>query len=57
VGAADLRRLEDRLRGINRLAQIQHAQRAVVPMEYVLGIGGFDLEKVEQEVRPGAQAA
>ena len=57
MGAADLRRLEDRLRGINRLAQIQHAQRAVVPMEYVLGIGGFDLEKVEQEVRPGAQAA
>ena len=57
MGAADLRRLEDRLRGINRLAQIQHAHCAVVPMEYVLGIGGFDLEKVEQEVRPGAQAA
>ncbi len=33
------------------MAQIQHAERADVPVEYVLGIGGFDLERVDTEVR------
>ncbi len=32
------------------MAQIQHAQRADVPVEYVMGIGGFDLERVDEEV-------
>lgn len=50
VGEADLVRLEGRIRGINSLATIQRAERADVDMEYVLGIGGFDLEKVEDEI-------
>lgn len=28
----------------------RRAQRAEVPVDYVLGVGGFDLEKVEEEV-------
>ena len=50
VGEADLERLEGRIRGINSLATIQRAERADVDMEYVLGIGGFDLEKVDDEI-------
>lgn len=33
------------------MAQMQHVERADVPVEYVLGIGGFDLERVDTEVR------
>lgn len=38
--------LEGRLRSINGLASIVRAQRGVVDLDYVLGIGGFDLERV-----------
>lgn len=51
VSPADLQRLERRIQSINGMAQIQHAERADVPVEYVLGIGGFDLERVDTEVR------
>jgi G3E family GTPase len=50
VGTEDLDRLENRIRNINSLAALHRAQRANVPMEYVLGIGGFDLEKVEDDL-------
>lgn len=43
--------LEARLRGINSMAQIVRAQRAAVGVDYVLGVGGFDLDRVEGEVR------
>lgn len=43
--------LEARLRGINSMAQIVRAQRAAVGVDYVLGVGGFDLDRVEEEVR------
>ena len=32
--------------------QVVRAERARVGVEYVLGVGGFDLERVEEEVRP-----
>lgn len=50
VTDADLDRLRDRIRAINAMAHVQKAQKAAVPVDYVLGVGGFDLEKVEQEV-------
>ena len=28
----------------------KRAERAVVPLDYVLGVGGFDLEKVDDDV-------
>jgi hypothetical protein len=28
----------------------RRAERAVVPLDYVLGVGGFDLEKVDDDV-------
>jgi hypothetical protein len=33
------------LQRINTLAQVQQAKLAKVDMDYVLGVGGFDLEK------------
>ena len=33
------------------MAQIVRAQRAAVGVDYVLGVGGFDLDRVEGEVR------
>lgn len=50
VSDEDLARLESRIRSINSLAHLQRAQKANVPVDYVLGVGGFDLEKVEEEV-------
>ena len=48
VSGADLDALEQRVRGMNALARIVRAdpaQRAAVPMDAVLGIGGFDLAR------------
>ena len=42
---------EMRLKSINALAQVVKAQRADVKADYVLGIGGFDLDRVADEVR------
>lgn len=41
--------LERRLRGINAMARMRRAQRGVVDLDYVLGVGGFDLERVTQD--------
>ena len=48
VSREDLDALEHRVRGMNALARIVRAdpaERAAVPMEAVLGIGGFDLAR------------
>lgn len=50
VSNDDLDRLEGRIKSINSLASIKRAERAKVDMDYVLGIGGFDLEKVDEEI-------
>ncbi|MBB4081889.1 CobW family GTP-binding protein [Brevundimonas lenta] len=43
--------VETRLRGLNPLAPITRAQRADVPLDQILGVHGFDLERIT-EVRP-----
>jgi G3E family GTPase len=55
VSEAEVDELEDRLRTINGMAQLQRAQRADVSVDYVLGVGGFDLERVEEEVGPDVE--
>lgn len=54
VSEAELLGLRERLRGINSLAQQRSAQRSVVDVDYVLGIGGFDLSRVEDQVNSNA---
>lgn len=51
VGASDLEDLYSRIRGINAMATMQTAKKAVVPVDYVLGIGGFALDEVSKQVR------
>ena len=46
VSDADLKMIEARIRRINPLAPIHRAQRANVPLDVILGRGGFDLERI-----------
>jgi G3E family GTPase len=43
---AELAEVERRLRALNPLAPITRATRADVPLDQVLGLGGFDLERI-----------
>ncbi len=46
VPEGDLASLEARLRRLNPLAPIHRAERSNVPLEAILGRGGFDLERI-----------
>jgi G3E family GTPase len=45
VAERDLVRIEQRIRGINSSARIHRSIQAVVPIDVVLGLGAFDLER------------
>jgi G3E family GTPase len=45
VDAAEVELLERRLRGMNAMARMVLAKHADIPMETVLGVGGFDLAR------------
>lgn len=51
VTEADLEKLTDRIKHINGMAQIKKAQFGAVDMDFVLGIGGYDLERIDSEVK------
>lgn len=46
VDADELAAVESRLRSLNRAARILRTERCAVPLDEVLGIGGFDLKRV-----------
>jgi G3E family GTPase len=46
VSADELQTIEARLRRLNPLAPIHRAQRSNVPLEAILGRGGFDLDRI-----------
>jgi G3E family GTPase len=46
VDEAELAAIEARLRRLNPLAPIHRAQRSNVPLEAILGRGGFDLDRI-----------
>jgi G3E family GTPase len=48
VSEADLRMLEARIRRLNPLAPIHRAERSNVPLDAILGRGGFDLDRIVQ---------
>eukprot|EP00798_Chlamydomonas_sp_ICE-L_P020567 gene20567-27362_t len=50
VDAAHLDALEVRIRSINQIASITRAVKGDVPIEYALGIGGYNLDSVEKEL-------
>jgi G3E family GTPase len=45
VSAAELARVEQELRGINATAKLARTQRAELPLDQVLDLGAFDLER------------
>lgn len=54
---AELVALERRLGAVNKLATIRRAKRGVVDVDYVLGVGGFDLDRIAEAGGLGAAAA
>nr|GMD10553.1 COBW domain-containing protein 1-like isoform X1 [Ipomoea batatas] len=46
VGEAEVSSLIDRIRRINQMANMKKTQYGKVDLDYVLGIGGFDLESI-----------
>lgn len=46
----ELTKLEARLKSINAVASIRRTERSVVDMDYVLGVGGFDITRVVEEM-------
>ncbi|MET0292507.1 MAG: GTP-binding protein [Steroidobacteraceae bacterium] len=45
VEETDLERIEQRIRGINRTARVHRTRNADIPMDHILGIGAFDLDR------------
>ncbi|KAJ1281472.1 hypothetical protein BS78_04G308500 [Paspalum vaginatum] len=50
VNEPEVYSLIERIRGINRMANLKRAEYGKVDLDYVLGIGGFDLERIESAV-------
>ncbi|CAN6239147.1 unnamed protein product, partial [Urochloa humidicola] len=50
VNEPEVSSLVERIRGINRMANLKRAEYGKVYLDYVLGIGGFDLERIESAV-------
>ncbi|CAL5327618.1 unnamed protein product [Camellia sinensis] len=50
VGEPNIASLIQRIRSINRMAHLKRTQFGKVDLDYVLGIGGFDLERIESAV-------
>ncbi|KAE8677524.1 DNA (cytosine-5)-methyltransferase CMT2-like isoform X1 [Hibiscus syriacus] len=46
----DLEKLTDKIKHINSMAQIKRAKFGVVDMDFVLGVGGYDLDRIDTEV-------
>ncbi|GMH35322.1 hypothetical protein BSKO_03190 [Bryopsis sp. KO-2023] len=45
-----LSELESRIKTINTMATVRRGQYSSVPVDYVLGVGGFDLKRVEEQL-------
>ncbi|KAL2602788.1 hypothetical protein AAZV13_10G247800 [Glycine max] len=50
VGESDIASLVQRIRKINSLANLKRTEYGKVNLDYVLGIGGFDLERIENAI-------
>ncbi|PIN20133.1 Cobalamin synthesis protein [Handroanthus impetiginosus] len=51
VGEGEVEALTKRIKLINGMAQIKQAKYGVVDMDFVLGVGGYDLDRIESEVQ------
>lgn len=46
VAASEVEALEKRIRSMNRLAKVYRTERSKIEMDKVMGLGGFDLERI-----------
>ncbi|RZC48180.1 hypothetical protein C5167_041140 [Papaver somniferum] len=51
VSDEELAALNTRIKGINSMAQMKQAKFGAVDMDFVLGVGGYDLDRIESEVK------
>ncbi|KAK4364722.1 hypothetical protein RND71_016080 [Anisodus tanguticus] len=51
VTEAELDVLTKRIKHINGMAQIKRAKHGVVDMDFVLGVGGYDLDRIDSQVQ------
>ncbi|XP_047341356.1 P-loop guanosine triphosphatase YjiA-like [Impatiens glandulifera] len=51
VTESEIEKLTKQIKHINSMAQIKQAKYGVVDMDFVLGIGGYDLERIDKEVQ------
>eukprot|EP00958_Prasinococcus_capsulatus_P029785 scaffold7690_cov618-Prasinococcus_capsulatus_cf.AAC.2 len=52
VESPDITRVESKIRQINGAAQLQRSTRSSVNMNFVLGIGGYDLDRIVETIEP-----
>jgi len=52
----ELRDIENEIRVINKMADLQQTTRANVDYKKIFNLGGFDLERVEEELKQEAQS-
>ncbi|XP_073053696.1 uncharacterized protein [Primulina eburnea] len=50
VDEPEVASLVERIKNINRMAQLQRTKYGNVNLDYVLGVGGFDLERIDSAV-------
>lgn len=55
VKESEVESMMRRIKRINGLAQVRKAKKAEVDLDYVLGVGGFDLERVEDDILKGVK--
>ena len=53
VSAAELKKVEERIKGINPTARMVATQKAVVELKHILDIGGFELKPAEEMEKTG----
>ena len=51
VDGSHLDQLEQRIHRINSLAGTTRTQNAAVSVDYVIGVGGHDVERIDEEVQ------
>ncbi|XP_076922260.1 uncharacterized protein LOC143583977 [Bidens hawaiensis] len=54
VGEREIASLVQRIKGINRMAELKRTEFGKVDLDYVLGIGGFDLERIDSAIEDEA---
>ncbi|KAE9614451.1 hypothetical protein Lal_00012272 [Lupinus albus] len=57
VTESELEILTKKIKHINGMAQIKQAKFGSVDMDFVLGVGGYDLERIESEVECSSSAS